>query len=70
MAKRISDRARMINFAFDAESREAIDAMIESLSAIRNRRFPTQKAERKSRAPKAKAEPKAQAAGAGQPLLS
>jgi hypothetical protein len=43
MAKRISDRQRLINAAFQASKREEIDAMIESLVSIRDNLFPPMK---------------------------
>ena len=38
MAKRISDRTRIINFALDAD-REELAGLIETLQAIMNKRF-------------------------------
>ena len=54
MAKKVSEHTRIIRYAFDA-TREELNAAIESLVAIRDKRFPTEK---KARKPRAKPEPK------------
>jgi hypothetical protein len=51
MAKRITDTERLITFAMNA-SEDTLSSTIQTLAAIRNNRFPTEKKSRKPRKPK------------------
>lgn len=66
MAKRISETERLIGFGLNA-SEDILNGAIQSLTAIRNNRFPVEKKTRKPRKPREVKSEKPKAATANQP---